>query len=591
MSVMKPAFNPSTMIRGRYQEGGEPWTMYLPHALVLLLTLVVGFLVLYPLVMLFLGSFAPPRNAPADTWFSLEGYRTALFDVEARKAMWTTLWLSFVRAFLAVSVAVFLSWAITRTNLPGRRIFHNLIIFGFFMPLLPQIVAWSLLLSPRTGTLNVWLRYLLGLEGPSGPFNINSYEGIIFLGVLGWSGFLYMFISPAFQAVDASLEEAAKMSGANSWQTVVRVSVPLLLPAILGAFGLAFVRMVESFEIELFLGTPAHIYVFTTQIYSYLTQEVSPNYPPAIALSTVLILLTLIIITVQTKLLGNRSYVTISGKGLRREPADLGLWKWALFAVLVTYNVVYLVLPLGMLLMGSLQRTTAQFRMDGFTTDHWKVLANAEVWVSVKNTLLVGFVAATACVLLVSLISYVVLRTKLPFRRTLDAFTWVPYMVPSFILGLGFLWAVLKGLPMPFQLYGSLTLLMIAFVIRLMPLGARMMNGTMVQLSTELEESARMSGATWIQTFRRIVMPLLTPALAVGWLMCMVTIVRDLSTVILLYGPGSRMLSIVFYSHWKAGTLEDAAVIGLFMTMIGFLLGTGIYWLRRFTGEDQATAF
>jgi len=192
--------------------------------------------------------------------------------------------------------------------------------------------------------------------------------------------------------------------------------------------------------------------------------------------------------------------------------------------------------------------------------------------------------------ILVSVISYIALRTKFPQRRLLDGFTWVPYMVPSFILGVGFLWAVLKGIPLPFQLYGSLTVLTIAFLIRLLPLGSRLMNGTMVQLSAELEESARMSGATWLQTFRRIVMPLLSPAVAVGWLMFMVVILRDLSTVILLYGPGSVLLSVVFFAHWKAGTVEDAAVIGVLMTLIGLGLGASIFVLQRLTGRDAAGA-
>lgn len=556
------------------------WTLRLPQLLILLLTAVIGFLVMYPIIMLLLGSFAPPRGV-TDVWFSLDGYRTALFDTDARKAMVTTIWLSAVRAVLAVALAVLLSWAITRTNLPGRQVFHSLMVISFFLPLLPQILAWSLLLSPRSGIINVWLRTILGIDSGSGPFNIYSYEGIIFLGVLGWSGFIYLFVQPAFLAIDAALEEAARVSGASSFRTLVRISVPLLLPAVLGAFGLAFVRMVESFETELFLGTPAHIYVFTTQIYAYISQEVAPNYPPAIALSTVLILLTLGVIAIQGKLLGDRSYVTVTGKGFRRDPSDLGLWKYLLFFVVLLYNLLHLALPLGMLVLGSLQKSTIQFRVDAFTLDHWKILGTADVLQSVKNTLVVGFVAATVGMLLVSLISYVVMRTKFRLRRILDVFTWVPYMVPSFVLGLGFLWAVLKGIPFPFPLYGTLAVLMIALTVRLLPLGARLMNGTMVQISAELEEAAWMSGATWTQTFRRIVMPLLTPAIAIGWLLFMITIVRDLSTVILLYGPGSKMLSIVFYSHWKSGTLEDAAVIGLLMTLLGLAMAAGIYVLER----------
>jgi iron(III) transport system permease protein len=242
-----------------------PWSIGWPRALVAVFVLVIGFLVCYPVVMLLLGSVAPPRGVAG--WFSLDGYRTALLDEDARRAIVTTLWLAVVRASLGVSLAIFLSWAITRTNIPGRRVFHNLLILNFFLPLLPQLVAWSLLLSPKAGIVNVWLRGLVGIDGGSGPFNIYSYGGIIFIGALGWAGFLYLLLSPACNAMDAALEEAARTSGATSLRMMLRITVPILLPAVLGCFGLAFVRMVESFEVELLLGTPAKIYVFTTQIY------------------------------------------------------------------------------------------------------------------------------------------------------------------------------------------------------------------------------------------------------------------------------------------------------------------------------------
>ncbi|HZP96373.1 MAG TPA: iron ABC transporter permease [Candidatus Limnocylindria bacterium] len=560
------------------------WKRRLPSLLVLALVIVIGFLVLYPLVMLVLGSFAPPRGV-TDVTFSLDGYRTALSDADAQKAIVTTLWLSLVRAVLGVALALLLAWAISRTNVPARRLFHGVMLISFFLPLLPQLVAWSLLLSPRTGTLNVWIRALVGSDALSGPFNIYSYEGIIFLGVLGWSGFLYLFIQPAFDAIDSSLEEAARMSGATSLRTIIRVSAPLLMPAVLGAFGLAFIRMFESFETELFLGAPAHIYVFTTQIYAYIAQELTPRYPPAIALSTVFVLLTFGLILIQRRILGNRSFVTIGGKGYKREPADLGLWRWLVFALLVFYSVVHLVLPLGMLLLGSLQRTTVQFSMDAFTLDHWKVLFSADVWNAVKNTLIVGVASSTIAILLMSVISYVIVRTQFRLRGALDVLTWVPYMVPSFVLGVGFLWAALKGIQFPFVLYGSIALLIIAFVVRVLPLGTRLMNGTMVQLSTELEEAARISGAGWTSTFRKIVLPILSPALGIGWLMFMVTVIRDLSTVILIYGPASAMLSVVFYAHWKSGTAEDAAVIGLLMTIIGMAMAAGIFALQHFGGR------
>ena len=565
-----------------------PLGMSLGQALVFALALVLALLVLYPLAWLFAGSFAPPTGA-VDQTFSLEGYRRALTDVQARNAVVTTLWLSFARALAAVVLAVFLAWAITRTNVPGARLFHGLMLVSFFLPNLPQVLAWTFLLSPRTGTLNVFLRSLTGTDATTGPFNIYSYEGIIFIGVLTWSGFLYLFIAPAFRAVDASLEEAARMSGANGFRTIMRISIPLLMPAVIGAFGLAFIRMVESFETELLLGTPAQIYVFTTQIYAYIARELTPQYPPAIALSTLFVALVLLLVLLQRRVLGGRSFVTISGKDHRRAPADLGRWKWVLLAVLVAFNVIHLALPLGSLVLGSVQRSIVQFRIDGFTLDHWKILLGSDMGRAVGNTIVVGVSAAVIAIALVSIVSYVVTRTTFRGRQTLEILTWVPYMVPSFVLGVGFLWAALKGNPLPWVLYGTHAVLVIALVVRFIPLGSRLMNGTMVQLAKELEEASRMSGASFVSTFRRIVLPLLSPAIGIGILMFIVIAIRDLSTIILLYGPGSTMLSVVFYANWRSGTLEDAAVIGLLMAGIGLLAALGIVLLQRL-GRGRAEA-
>jgi iron(III) transport system permease protein len=553
-------------------------------ALLLLFVAVVGFLVCYPLVMLLLGSFSPPRGS--SDLFSLEGYRTALFDGDARRAFGVTMWLSLVRVALAVFVALFLAWVIQRTNVPGRAIFHNLVILSVFLPLLPQILAWSLLLSPKSGLVNLWLRSVLNIDADTGPFNVYSYGGIIFVAVLGVSGFLYLLISPAFEAMDGSLEEAARISGANSFQMLLRIELPLLLPAILGAVGLAFVRMMESFQTELVLGTPAGIYVYTTQIYYYIHGLELPNYPAGIALSTVLIVLTSLVIFAQAKILGNRSYVTVSGKGHRSAVHDLGKLKYVFLAVLIAFFGIRLGLPLVILGLGAFQQTSIAFQPDRFTLEHLAVLKEPLFLAALKNTLVVALVAATLGMIVAALSSYVVVRTTFRLRRPLDVLTWVPYMVPSFVLSVGFLWAVLKGIRFPFTLYGTLELIVIAFIVRLLPLGVRQMNGTMVQLSKDLEEAARMSGASWFTTVREVVVPLLRPSITIGWLIFVIVALTDLDTVILLYGVNSTMVSVSFFTYWSQGSLEKASVIGLLMTLIGLVAAGGIQMLGRLGGNS-----
>ena len=557
------------------------WSIGLPQVLLVLLAAFVGFLVLYPMVMLLIGSVTPPFSSP-DRSLTLDGYRVALTDEAARRAIVTTVWLSLVRALLAVGLAVALAWAIVRTDLPGRGILHTLMLANFFIPLLPQILAWTFLLSPRTGSINVWLRDVLGIEGRSGPLNIFSYEGIIFVSVLNWAPFLYMIIAPAFRAVDASLEEAARMAGATGMRTIRRISLPLLWPAVIGAFGLAVVRMAESFETELLLGVPANIYVFSTQIYRYIGQDQIPQYGPAIALSTLFVLITSAAILLQRRVLRGRSFVTVSGKDYRARPAYLGRWKYPILALIGVYFLLAMVLPTVFLALGSVQRSMANLRFDAFTLEHWSLAGSEALIGPLKNTLLVGVVAATIGIILLTFVSYVVVRTKYRLRHALDVFTWVPYMVPSFVLGVGFLWAALRGIKFPIVLYGSLLLIAIVFIVRVMPLGSRLMNGTMIQLSRELEEGARIAGATWTSTFRRVVLPLLSPAIGIGWLIFMAVIIRDLSSIVLLFGRDSQMLSVVFFSYWRTGSLEGAAVVGLIMTLLGLVMATGVFLLQRF---------
>lgn len=570
---MGPEPEPSLLTRLR-------WSIGPSNIFIGLLVVVVGFFVLYPMLMLVWGSFTISGTS-ATTSFNLDGYATALADEVARKAMLTTIWLAIVRAVLSVALAVFLAWAIVRTDLPGRNVLHTMMLVNFFVPLLPQLLAWTFLLAPRTGIINEVIRGLFGIPGRNGPFNIYSYEGIIFVSVLNWSAFLYMLISPAFRAVDASLEEAARMAGASGLRTLRRISVPLLWPAVIGAFGLAFVRMSESFETELMLGVPANIYVFSTQIYRYLGQDTTPQFGPAIAMSMMFILLTGSAILLQRRVLRGRNFVTVGGKDYRARPYHLGVWKYPILGLVSFYFLLSFILPTTFLAIGSFQKSIANMRLETFTLVNWGLAGRDELLAPLRNTLIVGIIAATVGIVFLTLISYVVIRTKFRLRHALDVFTWVPYMVPSFVLGVGFLWAALRGIKFPIVLYGSLLLITIVFVVRVMPLGSRLMNGTMVQLSSELEEAGRIAGATWAATFRRVILPLLSPAIGIGWLIFMAVVIRDLSTIVLLFGPDSEMLSVKFYAYWRTGSLEGAAVIGLIMTLLGLGMAAGVFLLQR----------
>jgi iron(III) transport system permease protein len=320
----------------------------------------------------------------------------------------------------------------------------------------------------------------------------------------------------------------------------------------------------ESFEIPQLLGTPARIFVFTTRIYDLAYGGHVAQFGPAMVLAVLLLLLTGALILVQGTLLRGRAYTTVSGRGYRARPIDLGPWRWAPFALIVVFFVGFGALPFAVLLANSFMELSGFLSWQMFTTRHWTdALGRAAVLTSIKDTVVVAVVAATGGVVLAALVSYVVTRTTWAGRKALDAMAWAPWAVPGLVMSLGFLWAFV-WLP----IYGTLWLLVIVLVARGLPVGSRFFTSTMVQIGAELEESARIHGASWLRTFLRIWMPLLRPAFLGAWILLFVIAVRVLDLVVLLAGPGSRMLAVDIFFWTVTGRQEAASVLALVQTAL-----------------------
>ena len=544
--------------RTRLRHGYVVW---LPHHLVFL---AVAFLVLIPVGMLVWGSFRNDSPFVA-TAYTLQGYRDTLFARDTWELAWTTLWLSVVRTAGAAGLAIFLAWAIHRTDTPLRGLFDKLIYARFFVPNLPILMAWVLLLSPRSGLINQFGTNYLGLSGPI--MNIFSYQGIILTSVLGWSSLLYIFISPAFMRMDRTLEEASVICGAGRFQTLRRVTAPLLKPAILAVVLLAFIRMVESFETELLLGIPAGIVVFTTKIYLALEDE-PPVYNVAMAFSMILMVMTIGLAFLYWRMLGNREYTTVSGKAYQAQPTPLGPFKWVVFTLIVIFLIVDWVLPVGALLLGTFMKIAGVWGA-GFTVSHWTTAFDQPIFMrALRNTLLMASASATGAVLLSSLVAYIVIRTRYPGRRAMEFVTWLPWAVPGLVLSLGFFWSFVI-FPFMRPLFGTIWIMVLLFMTRGFPIGTRIMSSSIIQIHRELEESSRISGAGWFTTYVRILVPLLLPGLLSAWILLFTFAVRDLSSVILLYGARSEVLSTVIWRYQgEGGQLEVGYVYGVIQALI-----------------------
>jgi len=404
---------------------------------------------------------------------------------------------------------------------------------------------------------------MLGLHQSTGPLDIYSYVGLVFLSALGLPTYLYLLVAPAFRSVDASLEESARMSGSSPIATLFRITIPLLAPAILGACVLAFVQALQSFEPELILGTPAGIFVFSTQIYRYIEGYSTPRYGPATALSVVFLLVTCVLVLAQTRMLAGRRFTTLSGRGFQARVLDLGGWRWIIFALVLAYVTFSTLLPLLTLGLASIMKIYGLFSADPFTTAQYtKLFANPKLAPALRNTLYLAAGAATVGVLLTLFTSYISVRTKIAARGVLDLLTWLPVTVPGVVLAVGLIWAYVGFVRLPVPVYGTIGLLIVAVAISTLTTGARTMNGTMVQISSELEEAARMHGASFVQTMRRVILPLMTPAMMSCWLLLFAFAVKNFVTVSMLYTPQSVVVAALQFELWSGGQPEVAAALG-----------------------------
>jgi iron(III) transport system permease protein len=528
---------------------------------------VLLFLTAYPMVMLVYGSLhSTPPGEPGT--FSLDGYRAMLSGANG-VMLANTVVLSLVKTGLSMLLALFLAWIVARTDTPGRGAFEVLITLPFYIPPILTAVAWGMLATPRGGLINLaWS----GLTGSREPLvNVYSYGGVVWHMMQYSTPFLFLFIVGAFKSMDPALEDGSRMSGATTWTTFRRVTLGLMLPVTTSAFILSFIRGVESFESALVFGTPAGIEVITTHIYHLIHHVSRPDYPQATALALGLMVLMFGLIVWQSRLLGGRSFFTVTGKGYTPRVTRLGRWRWATFAFCLLFVLVTVALPVGQLIIGSFFKYFGFYRVKMLTLEHYQAAwQNRLAWRALGNTLLLGLAGATATMLLGAVAAYVIVRMRLRAGRAVQVLTWLPWMMPGMVLGIGLLWAYAL-LPGPVQLYGTVWALLLAYVVLGTPLAVQTMSGAFSQLAHDLEECSRVHGAAWWTTFRRILLALAWPAFAVGWILIFFLVLRELSASILLYSVGNEVLPVVVMRLWTEGKAEQVCVIALVMLSLVFL--------------------
>jgi iron(III) transport system permease protein len=538
------------------------------------------YLAVVPLGFLLWQSFFTPQSAAKAAEFTLDNYRQAYGSEETWTLFWNSLQFAVGAALIAFVIGTALAWMNERTNTPFKGLFFALSVIPLIIPGILFTVAWILLGSPKIGLVNLVLQRLFDTDAVF--VNVYSLWGMIWVDGLHYSPVAFLLMTAAFRAMDPALEESAVMSGASVLQVASRVTLPLVWPAIFATILILFVRAIESFEVPALLGLPVGIQVFTSAIY-----QAVHRYPSQIglasALATTLLLITTVGVYFQSRLSSQGSkYATMTGKGFRPRTIDLGRWRYLTTAIFLAYFLAIVVLPFAVLLWSSLQKFYAVPSMEALsrlTLDPYRtILSYPNLTRSVWNSLLLALGSATIIMLVTSVICWIVVKTKLPGRWLLDNIASLPMVFPGLVLGLAIM---ILYLYLPIGVYGTIWIMLIAYVTRFMPYGLRYNTTSMLQIHKELEESAAMSGASWLTTFWRVILPLLKPGLLAGWIYVVIVSIRELSSSILLYSPGSEVVSILIWELWENGQYVELSALGVMLIISLFILVLAAQWLGR----------
>lgn len=554
------AGRPARRLAAAARELATPQTLLVGGVLV-----IVGYLAVVPLVYLLHDTFTGPAG------FSLGAFtRAYTANSQAGRMMLNSLEFAVGSGALALALGTLLAYVQVRTDAPLKGLFFAASLVPLIIPGILYAASWIFLADPRIGLINaVLFKPVLG----HGLFNTFSMWGMIWVQGLHLAPIAFLLMAAAFRSMDPALEEAALMAGAPRHVLLRRITMPLVRPAIVSAILLMFVQSLESFEVPGLLGLQNGIYVFTSRIY-FVLRQFPIDYGAAGAYALGLLAFAIVGVALSGWLSRNaRSYQTVTGKAFRPRPMELGRARPVVGGLVVLYFAIAVVLPVAVLVYASLLKFYSAPSLDSLRTmslaNYRTVLHTPLAITALRNSVILGIGAATVVMFLTAVASWVVVRTRAMGRRLLDTVAFTPLVVPGLVLGLALSFVYLRtALP----IYGTLWILLIAYSTRYLPYGMRYAGAAMSQTSGELEESAHVCGASWWQTFRRVLLPLASSGILAGWVYILVVSFRELSSSILLYSPGKEVLSILIWEQFENGQFTTLAAIGVCMVAILVLL-------------------
>lgn len=518
-------------------------------------------LVVLPVGRLVYAAFEGPSGL---TFANLDVFAEATY----RQALLNSFVIAAAVGALSVLVGTPLAWLLTRTDLPGAGYFRVLVFTSFVTPPFLGAVAWALLAGPNAGLLNRVFVALTGAE--RGPLNIFSIPGVVFAITLYTFPFTVILVSNVLQSMSSELEEAANILGAGPLRTTLTVTLPLALPSILAGFLLAFLEAMATFAAPALLAIPARTHVATTQIWA-LFLEFPPRAGWAAALALPLLAATALLLWVQRRMLGRRGFAVLTGKSGQGRRARLGRWRYAglLFAVFVVTCSIFL--PYLMLVQAALARAWALgFRLDNLTLEHVHFVLGYDIAkVALRNTFGLAAATATLAVVLASVLAYVVSRRLVRGHQVLSFLATLPFVVPGIVLAVGIFAAYTRP---PFALYGTFWIMLLAYLTRFLPLAFTSAGATMHSVHVELEEAARILGATRLRVLGDVILPLIRAGVISGWFMVFMPSLSEISSSVLLYVPTTQVVSITMLALYEEGKYEALSVLGLILLVATLVL-------------------
>lgn len=532
-------------------------------------------IVLYPLLYLLKFSLTAEDGS-----FTLATFAAVFSEPGMLQAALNSLLLVAIVVVVSTFIGTLLAWLVARTDVPFKGAITTSAGISFVIPTFITVIAWIFLAAPNSGLLNKVLMEVLGLE--QAPLNIISFGGLALIEIVHLYPLTFFSVLAALKNVDVSHEQAARVLGAGRLRTVLTITLPLVLPAILASSILVMLDTLSSFGAPTVIGTMANFSVLTTKLYDLLTFPPRLNLAAAVAVP--IVLYTLICLWVQRRLIQGDDYRSIGGKSSAEQLMQLTHWRLPAGALALLSIFITAVLPLsGLLLLSVIKVLGMPIEASNLGLNHYQSLIDESFGTldAVYNSLWLSLLTASVCVCLAVACAWIVERTQLPGRASVTALIMVAYGFPSIAFGVGIMLGYLD------LFYGTLSLLLIAYVAKQLPVAFVLVRTALKQVSVDLEEAARIVGATWLRAVWDITLPLLKVSLVIGWVMVFSLSIRELSMSVLLSQADTQVMSTVILQYIADGSIEVAAALSALIVAICLAVMGVVYLLSRHNAHTQ----